>query len=133
MDEVTQKPKGGRPATGRDPLVTVRLPQDLIDRIERWRNGFDGMSHSIALRCLIDLGLRNKVPKRLYDPKNPFGKFTPAPEFKRKTAERKHTELRLPADLEPPKTYKPRHPARKLSAGEIAAAVARAEGRSKGG
>jgi Arc/MetJ-type ribon-helix-helix transcriptional regulator len=50
--KVHQK-KRGRPATGRDPAITVRLPVTLISAIDRWgaRNSF---SRSEAIRKLLD-------------------------------------------------------------------------------
>jgi Arc/MetJ-type ribon-helix-helix transcriptional regulator len=56
---VTSKKKRGRPATGRDPHVTARLPQDLIDGIERWAD-LNGVSRSEAIRRLIELSLKSK-------------------------------------------------------------------------
>jgi Arc/MetJ-type ribon-helix-helix transcriptional regulator len=45
--------KRGRPATGRDPAITVRLPIALISAIDRWgaRNSF---SRSEAIRKLLE-------------------------------------------------------------------------------
>jgi Arc/MetJ-type ribon-helix-helix transcriptional regulator len=45
--------KRGRPATGRQPAVTVRLPVSLISAIDRWgaRNSF---SRSEAIRKLLE-------------------------------------------------------------------------------
>ena len=53
---VTPKKKRGRPATGRDPHVTARMPEDLIASIEAWaaKNGVD---RSEAIRRLVELGL----------------------------------------------------------------------------
>jgi hypothetical protein len=59
---VTPKKKRGRPATGRDPHVTARLPQDLIDAIERWAEK-GGASRSEAIRRLVEIGLKAKTPK----------------------------------------------------------------------
>jgi hypothetical protein len=59
---VTPK-KRGRPATGRDPFVGVRLPPALIAEIKKWAaksNG--GISRSEAIRRLVEIGLR--APKR---------------------------------------------------------------------
>jgi hypothetical protein len=43
MQTVVPKPKrGGRPATGRDPLVQVRMPADLIQAIDRFAGKFCG-------------------------------------------------------------------------------------------
>jgi hypothetical protein len=54
--------KKGRPAAARHPVKTLRMPADLVERIDRWakRNGED--SHSEAMRHLLELGPR--VPTR---------------------------------------------------------------------
>jgi Arc/MetJ-type ribon-helix-helix transcriptional regulator len=55
---VHQKKRGrGRPATGRDPAVTVRLPKPVIVAINKWckANAID--SRSEAIRRLIEHGL----------------------------------------------------------------------------
>jgi hypothetical protein len=63
--KVSVKPKKrGRPATGRDPLVNVRLPKELIRKIEVWARDYPGMDRSAAIRCLIGLGLRTPLSKR---------------------------------------------------------------------
>jgi hypothetical protein len=61
----------GRPATGHDPSIKVRVPVDLIAAIERWASKFHGLDRSAAIRALLSLGLeagrkRNEVidPKR---------------------------------------------------------------------
>jgi len=58
---VTRKKKG-RPAAAWHPVKTLRMPADLVARIDLWakRNGTD--SHSEAMRHLLELGLR--APKR---------------------------------------------------------------------
>lgn len=48
--------KRGRPATGKDPLITVRLPPDMIKALEK-RAGREAMSRSEAIRRLIEAGL----------------------------------------------------------------------------
>jgi metal-responsive CopG/Arc/MetJ family transcriptional regulator len=54
--------KRGRPATGQAPQVALKMPSDLMERIDRWveRNGED--SRSETMRHLLELGLR--APKR---------------------------------------------------------------------
>jgi Ribbon-helix-helix protein, copG family len=52
--------KRGRPATGKDPLVSARLPRTLIDRIEEWRAATH-VSRSEAIRQLLEIGV--KAPK----------------------------------------------------------------------
>ena len=55
--KVHQKKKVGRPATGRDPAVTVRLP--LLREVEAWAASND-ISRSEAIRRLVELGLKAK-------------------------------------------------------------------------
>ncbi|WP_376708981.1 ribbon-helix-helix protein, CopG family [Bradyrhizobium diversitatis] len=57
---VTPKKKRGRPATGRDPHVTARLPQGLIDAIEAWALKNE-LSRSESIRRLVELGLKAKI------------------------------------------------------------------------
>jgi hypothetical protein len=57
---VTPKKKRGRPATGRDPHVTSRMPQALIDQIEIWASKNDS-NRSEAIRRLVELGLTIKT------------------------------------------------------------------------
>ena len=54
------KPKRGRPATGRDPFVGVRLPAPLIDEIQSWSAKHDLATRSEAIRRLVELGLTVK-------------------------------------------------------------------------
>jgi hypothetical protein len=56
--KVHQKKKVGRPATGRDPAVTVRLPS--LSEVEVWATA-RGMSRSEAIRRLVELGLKAKA------------------------------------------------------------------------
>jgi hypothetical protein len=58
--EVTPK-KRGRPATGRNPFLTTRVPQEVIDAIEVWAVANE-ISRSEAVRRLLELGLA--APKR---------------------------------------------------------------------
>jgi hypothetical protein len=53
--KVIQK-KRGRPATGKDPVVTVRMPADFIKQIDAWAESQD-IGRSGAVRNLIELGL----------------------------------------------------------------------------
>jgi metal-responsive CopG/Arc/MetJ family transcriptional regulator len=62
--------KRGRPATGQHPIMAVRLPQELIERIDEWMKACDARSRSDAIRQLIELGLdRSAVKTR--QPKKP--------------------------------------------------------------
>jgi Ribbon-helix-helix protein, copG family len=55
--KVTPKKKRGRPATGRDPVMTVRLPPELVESMDRWakENGYP--DRSSAIRALIERGM----------------------------------------------------------------------------
>jgi hypothetical protein len=61
--KVTPKKKRGRPATGRDPHVTSRMPPVLIAEVEAWATAND-TSRSDAFRRLVELGLTMKTPAR---------------------------------------------------------------------
>ena len=49
----------GRPATGKDPLVTARLPQDMIDSLDG-RAKTEGATRSEIMRRLIEAGLKRR-------------------------------------------------------------------------
>src|SRR5437868_10099169 len=52
------KKKRGRPATGRDPVTAIRLPEDLRVRVEAWATEQrDTPSRSEAIRRLVEIGL----------------------------------------------------------------------------
>jgi hypothetical protein len=51
--------KRGRPATGKDPLVTARLPQDMIDSLDT-RAKSEGVTRSETMRRLIEAGLKRR-------------------------------------------------------------------------
>jgi Arc/MetJ-type ribon-helix-helix transcriptional regulator len=54
----SQKKKRGRPATGRDPVTAIRLPEDLRVRVETWATKQrDTPSRSEAIRRLVEMGL----------------------------------------------------------------------------
>jgi len=55
-----QPKKRGRPATGKDPLVGARFPQELIDAIDDWASQNES-SRSEAIRRLVELGLLAKA------------------------------------------------------------------------
>jgi hypothetical protein len=50
--------KRGRPATGKDPLVALRLPPAMISTIDKWAADNGATSRSSAIRALIERGLR---------------------------------------------------------------------------
>src|SRR5437764_5670515 len=57
--------KGGRPATGRDPVFTIRLSSDLRQRIGAWaKKQRTAPSRSEAIRSLIEAGLAASLPVR---------------------------------------------------------------------
>lgn len=51
--------KRGRPATGTDPLLTVRAPPELIEAIDAWAAKAK-LARSEAVRQLIEAGLKTK-------------------------------------------------------------------------
>jgi hypothetical protein len=54
-----RKKKRGRPATGRDPLICVRIPEWLLQKIDQWDNrGPTRAPRSIVIRRLIAAGLK---------------------------------------------------------------------------
>jgi Arc/MetJ-type ribon-helix-helix transcriptional regulator len=56
---IAVKPKKrGRPATGRDPFVGIRLPPELITALDKWRATVQIPSRSEAIRTLVELGLK---------------------------------------------------------------------------
>jgi metal-responsive CopG/Arc/MetJ family transcriptional regulator len=60
---IAVKPKRGRPATGRDPFVGIRLPATLIESIQAWSEKNDAGSRSEAIRRLVEIGLKAKATK----------------------------------------------------------------------
>ena len=61
---VHQKPRG-RPATGRDPAVTIRLPEAVLASVEHWAmSQKDQPPRSQAIRRLVELGLTVKTKAR---------------------------------------------------------------------
>ena len=60
---MTPKKKRGRPATGRDPHVTSRMPQALIDQVETWAAA-NKTGRSEAIRRLVELGLKAEKPAK---------------------------------------------------------------------
>ena len=57
---ITVKPKRGRPATGRDPFVGIRLPALLLKEIQLGSVEHRADSRSKAIRSLVELGLKAK-------------------------------------------------------------------------
>jgi hypothetical protein len=54
-----KRKKRGRPATGTDPLYGVRIPEELMVRIEQWAKA-NVATRSEAIRRLVELGLEVK-------------------------------------------------------------------------
>jgi hypothetical protein len=46
----------GRPATGTDPMIGLRLPSEKIAKLDKWAKA-NGYSRSGAIRKLIDRGI----------------------------------------------------------------------------
>jgi Arc/MetJ-type ribon-helix-helix transcriptional regulator len=59
MARSTKTNKGGRPATGKDPLISARVPRSIIAGIDAWVVS-NGASRSEAIRRLVELGLTVK-------------------------------------------------------------------------
>ncbi len=56
---ISAKPKKrgrGRPPTGRDPMIGLRLPNDETARLDQWAKA-NGYTRSEAIRVLIERGL----------------------------------------------------------------------------
>ena len=53
--KVRQK-RPGRPATGRDPSVTVRIPAEILKQSDLWASA-NGVGRSEAIRRLVEIGL----------------------------------------------------------------------------
>jgi hypothetical protein len=56
--KVTPK-KRGRPATGKDPLVSTRMPRSLINDVDEWASR-SAVKRSEAVRRLVEVGLTKK-------------------------------------------------------------------------
>ena len=52
--------KPGRPATGHDPFVGIRLPESLLEEIAEWSDKHEAASRSDAIRRLVEIGLKAK-------------------------------------------------------------------------
>jgi hypothetical protein len=57
--KVDQKRKRGRPATGRDPMVSSRIPANVVAEIDGWAEENE-TTRSDAIRQLVELGLKVK-------------------------------------------------------------------------
>jgi hypothetical protein len=65
-ESITVTPKKrGRPATGQDPVLTVRLPPSTRLAIENWaKQQKDKPSRSEAIRRLIEIALTTKLKRQ---------------------------------------------------------------------
>jgi Ribbon-helix-helix protein, copG family len=62
---VKQKRRGGRPATGHDPVTALRMPPALTARVDEWaRQQPDQPSRSEAIRRMIEMALKIKEKRR---------------------------------------------------------------------
>ena len=63
---VLPKPnKGGRPATGRDPVRAIRLSDEFLSKVDAWSSKQnDEPGRSEAIRRLVELGLKVATPAK---------------------------------------------------------------------
>lgn len=55
------RPGAGRPATGRDPVRTMRLSDDFMEKVDNWAAGQeDHPGRTEAIRRLVEIGLKAK-------------------------------------------------------------------------
>jgi hypothetical protein len=61
MKSISVKRKSaGRPSTGTEPLYGVRIPDELMGRIQKWSKENSAASRSEAIRRLVEIGLKVK-------------------------------------------------------------------------
>jgi hypothetical protein len=66
---VDQNKRGrGRPATGRDPAASARLPKEVLAKVDKWAAA-NKTSRSEAIRQLVELGLAGASPVPRDSPK----------------------------------------------------------------
>jgi hypothetical protein len=58
--KVSPKKRRGRPATGKDPHVTSRMPVAMIAEVEAWAAA-NATTRSEAFRRLVEIGLKAKA------------------------------------------------------------------------
>jgi hypothetical protein len=61
--EKSKAKKRGRPATGTDPLISTRVPPQIIAAIDDWATR-TGSTRSEAIRRLVEIGLAAKAPSK---------------------------------------------------------------------
>jgi hypothetical protein len=49
----------GRPATGHDPVLTARIPAELLEKLEKWARA-NNCSRSAAVAVMIERGLKQE-------------------------------------------------------------------------
>ena len=49
----------GRPATGHDPVLTARIPAELLEKLEKWARA-NQCSRSAAVTVMIERGLQQE-------------------------------------------------------------------------
>lgn len=54
---IRKKKARGRPATGQDPLIALRMPPETITALDTWAEK-QGLSRSEAVRQLVEWGLK---------------------------------------------------------------------------
>lgn len=54
-----KRPGAGRPATGKDPVRTMRLSDEFIAKVDAWAQAH-GTGRSEAIRRLVEMGLKAK-------------------------------------------------------------------------
>jgi Arc/MetJ-type ribon-helix-helix transcriptional regulator len=70
VESTAVKPKKrGRPATGRDPFIGIRLPREMITQIDEWSKRSGTETRSEAIRRLVELGLAGFQPTPRPSPK----------------------------------------------------------------
>ena len=63
VKSIAIKPKKrGRPATGRDPFIGIRLSREMITQIDEWSKRSGTETRSEAIRRLVELGLAGSQP-----------------------------------------------------------------------
>jgi hypothetical protein len=61
---ITDNPKRGRPATGKDPMVGVRMSEKFQDEIRSWaKKQPDKPPLAPAIRRLVEIGLKAHAPE----------------------------------------------------------------------
>jgi hypothetical protein len=63
VDKSTPRSARGRKPTGQNPVVTARLPQQIIGAIDLFA-AREGVTRSEAIKRLVTMGL----PRTIYDP-----------------------------------------------------------------